>query len=131
MSVAEQLAAALDLAEQQASSINLACDWYTPGDLSRNHREGGAGLPEFDEAHIVAWSPKRVLALIARDRVLLTVHYRMTPDDPERMLDDLRDGRCSACLPPDEPGASMYVPWPCPSIRLAADFWLVTETADA
>ncbi len=79
-------------------------------------------------ASVMPWQAKTILRVIARDRVLLAVHYRMEPDHPERMLDELRDGWCSACLPPDVPGASMYAPWPCESMRLAAAFWLPEET---
>ena len=133
------LTEALDRAEQALTGCGT--DWATNGDhLTFGAAAGSVPVSDYiwDEnldgtaiaAHMVAWSPKRVLALIARDRVLITVHYRMTPDRPERMLDELRDGWCSACLPPDLPGASMYAPWPCESMRLAAKFWLPEEPTD-
>ncbi len=124
-----RLTEALNRAEQQASSINVDSGWYEPGDLSRSHREGGAGLPDFDEPHIVAWSPQRVLALIARDRALLAAHVCVEPDDPARMLDDLRGGWCARCIPDDEPDATLLMPWPCETVQLVAAFWLAEEPA--
>lgn len=101
-----RLTEALDQAEEQARAVKLPDGWYTPEDLTRPH-PSGAGLADFDGAHIATWSPERVLALIHRDRALLADHRLYLSDEFGYQM-CAADGQL----------------WPCDDVERVAAFWL-------
>ncbi len=150
LDLAACFAEALDRAEQLAraagrkpwsinhhecdSTCDGPCEWATAcvdgscghcvieADDMRIYDEGGHDASQ--AAHIVAWQPQTVLRLVARDRATLADHRRVEPDDPTRLLDELRGGWCARCIPDDTPDATLLMPWPCPTVQSVAAFWL-------
>ncbi len=104
------------------------CGCCSINGATRIYDEGGHDSN--DAEHIVAWQPKRVLALVARDRLILGAHARVEDDDLSRMLDRLRGGWCAHCIPDDEPGETLLMPWPCETVQIVAAFWLPEEDVD-
>ena len=74
--------------------------WYTIDDLSRRQDEGGAGLNDFDAAHIAANDPAQVIADCEATRRMLERH---APNEADC---------CGSCVYRDESSWA----WPCPDV---------------
>lgn len=141
--LAGRLGEALDRAEQQTRSAMHLGDgkWRVdhgygkpcPDECGCCRVEGAeitiydeGGHDEHQAAHIAAWDPKRVLALIARDRALLAAHAsadRNVSDHVASCGPDLCGGR-------DYLAASTTLQVLTTAVEVASKFWLAEEATD-